>query len=592
VFFLASALLLSVPGLASEPPDEEIEKRLAELRYDWQDEELPVGALAIDLGKRASGDIPAEQAAEDVERLFHLFSHGYSGYAYFNVDGSFARARERILEELGTRAEWGAGELANLLREHLRFIRDCHTKIGGLTYGEHRDFWYDTALELEKVGDEFRLVVEGEPYVATSIAGGPPEACLRPSLNEGGEAVYRIGLLSSARPEPLMLEARGDHGARTFEIELRRSEFFSWSRDIFREDRIGGIPVLRIRSFSDHHSEDIERFLETADRCRKEPCIIVDLRGNGGGNERYVIEWIRRLTGMTAWPVFVSTELSCRTTMVGRANAMAYWHDMYPGTDLYREEAVRHTDLAKGFGGGGRAPFWSGPFHPPATRIPNETTLIIVTNGFVASAAEGFVMRASRADHVVVVGENTRGALTFGNVSAHQLPHSGLMVWLPINFGLFPDLVFREETGLAPDFWVPAPDAVNRAVAAVRRGTIPTARPVPRAWREQEFIPEDPNHRLAEMARIRLIVIGVAALAGLLWSYRMRRKPVLLAVLGLAYLAIGVAWLLLGKAEKPVIEYAGSGFLVFGALGLLCGAALKVRHLRGEERRAGGRARE
>ena len=123
VFFLASALLLSATGQASEPTDEEIEKRLAELRYDWQDEELPAGALAIDLGKPTSADIPAGQAAEDVERLFHLFSHGYSGYAYFNVDESFARARERILEELGTRAEWGAGELANLLREHLRFYR-------------------------------------------------------------------------------------------------------------------------------------------------------------------------------------------------------------------------------------------------------------------------------------------------------------------------------------------------------------------------------------------------------------------------------------------------------------------------------------
>jgi len=61
------------------------------------------------------------------------------------------------------------------------------------------------------------------------------------------------------------------------------------------------------------------------------------------------------------------------------------------------------------------------------------------------------------ADNVIVVGENTRGALTFGNISAHRLPHSGLEVWLPINFGLFPDLVFREEIGLSPTTGFPRP---------------------------------------------------------------------------------------------------------------------------------------
>jgi len=37
------------------------------------------------------------------------------------------------------------------------------------------------------------------------------------------------------------------------------------------------------------------------------------------------------------------------------------------------------------------------------------------------------------------------------------------------------DLEFREEKGFFPDLWIPAEDAVNYAVAAVRKGTITTA---------------------------------------------------------------------------------------------------------------------
>ena len=77
-------------------------------------------------------------------------------------------------------------------------------------------------------------------------------------------------------------------------------------------------------------------------------------------------------------------------------------------------------------------------------------------------------MRASRAENVVMVGENTRGAVTFGNAGVFQLPHSRMMVHLPINLGLHLDGEFREERGIAPDLWVPAADAVNYAVAAVR----------------------------------------------------------------------------------------------------------------------------
>jgi len=573
---LVLVFLLSASAPAAEPAPGDVAKRLDELRHSWQDEELPVPALALDPDQGPAGSISRAQAVEDVERLFYLLSHGYSGYAFFDGDGNFERARAGILGDLEERAEWEVEDLADLFRHHLSFIHDCHTRVGGRAYGGHRDFWFDTTLDIHKTDDGFHLDRKGVSLILTSISGDPPETWLKPSLSESGEALHRIGTLSSARPDPVVVEATGNQGTRRFEIELRRSDFFSYSRDIFREDRIGGIPVLRIRSFSEHHEEHIERFLETADRYREASCVIVDLRGNGGGSEAYVIEWIRRLTDRRAGSAFFTCELKSRTTMMGRANYMTYLLDLYPKADFYRREAARFLDSARSI----TEPLWAGPFTPQTARIPNDTTVVIITNGRVASAGEGFVMRARHAENVVVVGENTHGALTFGNVSAHQLPHSKMNVRLPINFGLFPDLVFREEEGLAPDYWVPAPDAVNCAVAALRKGTIRTTRPFPREWLEQEFTPEDTNYRETLRTRRRLIILGIAILAAALWSYVMRKRPRLLTGLGAMYAVIGTVWTRLAITKGPFAADAGAGILTFGVVGLLCGVVMWVSRSR------------
>ncbi len=515
-----------------------------------------------------------------MERLFDLFAHGYSGYAFFDGDGRFDRARGQILEDLTAKTEWKTEDLADLLRRRLGFIRDGHIEIGGRKYAGHHDFWFDTTLEVRKVGDEFQFDRGGVPSVLTAIAKEAPEARLFPSLAGNGEPLFRIGVLSPLDPGPLQRQPHGGGGTRKFTLALRRSDHRLYSRDIFREDRIGGIPVLRIRSFLEHHSDDIEDFLDAADRYREAPCVVVDLRGNGGGSEAFVIEWIRRLTGKRSNSAFFTCELKSRTTQMGRANAMAHWRDRYPGTGFYAREAARFLEAAKNL----TTPRWVGPFGPDTARIPNDTTVVIITNAHVASAAEGLVMRARHAENVVVVGENTRGALTFGNVSAHQLPHSGMMVWLPINFGLFPDLKFREEVGLSPDYWVPARDAVNSAVAALRSGTIETARPLPKEWLATEFIPEDPYHLETVRTRRRRLILAVAPLGAALLVWFMRRKHAVLTRLGVAHVGVGAIWTYAGLVKGPLAKDLGPGLMAFGGVMVLGGAALWARARRRPQR--------
>jgi hypothetical protein len=108
--------------------DEGVRDYVDQLLFEWDDAELPLADLTMDVDARSPWRISAQQAAEDVERLFYLFSHGYSGYAFFNQNGEFEQARERILQELSSESSWSSGAFSSLLHDHLGFIVDCHRR--------------------------------------------------------------------------------------------------------------------------------------------------------------------------------------------------------------------------------------------------------------------------------------------------------------------------------------------------------------------------------------------------------------------------------------------------------------------------------
>jgi hypothetical protein len=442
-------------------------------------------------------------------------------------------------------------------------------KIGDYQYAGHADFWYDTSLALSLGAEGYQLIADDTRYTVASINAQDPEAFVFPSLNPQGEPMYRLGMLSKAEPAPLLLVATNDAAERHFEIALQHSDFAYYSNDLFRKDNIGGIPVIRIRSFSDHHADALNQFVETANAHKGEPVIIVDIRGNGGGNEAWPISWIQRLTGRRAESVFIFSELYGKTTMAGRANVFAYLYDLYPDTHSYRGEAERFTSIAETFESGARQPSWVGPYYPQMPLIANDTTLVIVMNDRVASSGEGLIMRASQAENVVLVGENSMGCLTFGNAGAYQLPHSRLMVHLPINFGLYLDMEFREEKGLAPDLWVPAADAVNYAVAAVRSGTITTRQPLSPTTLQQAFVLEDPWARVRREKNILMFVIALLTAAGPVWAYFMRKRPRIMAALGAVWLVIGSAWIFMKKPVGFGLLLTGAVWLVWGGINLL-----------------------
>ena len=539
---------------------------ISQLQYQWDDSELPLEDLLIDLKAKSPWIITSKQAVEDVDRLFYLFSHGYSGYAFFNQNREFERTKSIIIEALNSKAFWTRRGLSKLIRENLSFIVDCHLNINNERFAAHQDFWYDTQLELVPGNDGYYFIEDNIKYSPVTINGNVPGDFLFPSLNQAGEPIYRIGMLSKENPSTLTLIAQNDEGEQQFDVKLQQSNFDYYDDEVFRQDVLGGIPVIRIRGFGDSDPDDLERFVATAKSHRGDPVVIVDIRGNGGGNERWPIGWIKGLTGYRAGAVFTTSELESKTSMAGRVNAFIYWDSIVSDPALYNSQAKLFTERAERFEVGQRQPGWTGPQYPDLPLISNDTTVLIITNDLVASAGEGFVMRMSQAENVLVVGENTMGCLTFGNISLHQLPNSKLEVWMPINFNIFQDQVFREEVGLFPDLWVPAKDAVNYTVAALRQGTITTSQPLPEEMLAYEFKPESDWRRIFEMSTRSWIVLGAFTFLGSIWANALRKKTPVLLVIGVGWIAFSIYWIS-HRSEK----FIGYGFGLTGAIWIALG---------------------
>ena len=552
-------------GSISGVSRDEVVAYIAQFQHTPEGDELPQEALRIDVGK-SPRKVSAQEAAEDVEHLFYLLSHGWCGYGYFQARGDFDQAKQDILEKLDEKSRWSPGDLSKLVREHLGFIHDCHLNVGNRQYCSHLDFWYDTSLELWQSKGEYYFFSDDVEYAVVAVNGERPGAYAFPSLNAQGDPIYRLGVLTSVAPKPLLLTAQDGQEQKQFEKKLRLSDFYSKRKS--GEERIGGIPVLRARSFSDYYSDELEQFLQAADEYKGEPFIIVDIRGNTGGSTNWPKGWITRLTGRSPSLKHVLTELTNKTTMMGRANVFQEMLASYPKEDAaWIQGQINYYDaLADAFERGTKTPYWSSLAFPSTRLIPNASTLIVIADGGVASAGEGLLSYLYRqVENVVVVGENSQGALTFGQVSVHQLPHSRLRVVLPIKLNAMLDMEWREERGYFPDLWVPSVDALNYAVAAARKGTITTPGDLPTGYFDAEFVPEKRLRRTWLDEHKKDLALTVFVLVyGTVFGYTFRKKTSFFFITGSSSLAIGVVAASKGRSIGYLLLSCGAVFLAIG----------------------------
>lgn len=177
-------------------------------------------------------------------------------------------------------------------------------------------------------------------------------------------------------------------------------------------------------------------------RCKN---LIIDIRGNGGGDDRNWYPYLKLLCDHNAWE---STSEYRNTPQ----NISYVLQTGWPIASTLQKESVKYPD-AKFLRG--------GLFQRVYVRRPDKRVqkAAVIVDNRVASSGEGLVLSLrAYSDRVIVYGrDNTRGCLDYANVATIGMKHCGRTFQMPMSrkFGL-PDGAI-DATGIAPDVRIPLP---------------------------------------------------------------------------------------------------------------------------------------
>ena len=427
--------------------DERIARRIAQIRS----ENLPAPDFLTHM-----------DVIDEIYFLFEMLRYGYAAYQYFGGDEVFLPLKQSMLDKL-TQME-NPLCVENYFDELLvpflgSVIADNH--VGIFAHNRMHRFGVLSLLHMNhnlivRKGDsDFYVDINAVTYRIIEVFhydGRVIEGIL-PTLTRDGELAWAFGYVTYGfrgyRPERRTIIMRAAL-ENTITGESRTQNIFMSPvnnanvshENLFAVREKNGIPILenrRLWPIPGDHPVMLTSLPATADRLRDEPVLIIDLRGNGGGNNAIVHQWMYRYTGFSQLTPMHSlmTELISHTV-----------------NELHRRTFYDLDELA-----------WSVPFTAvPQGFIPNENLVIVLMDNNVASSGECFVGYLRQMENTLFVGSNTMGAFLTGNVIQTPLPHSRFDIFFGVSLFARPDLSSFEGIGFAPDLWVPPDESLERVL--------------------------------------------------------------------------------------------------------------------------------
>jgi hypothetical protein len=430
--------------------------------------------------------VTREEALHDLDVLARIFARGYAGYELAGTEAEwaqvFAEARDALPAE-----PMSALEFRDFLLARFAFLADGHVAFWAYVDGRRfarstggHVFAHVSAVRFDRRDGE---LVDDEGRVLIACDGRPAAEVVRPFLE--GDARVRFAPVVRSRATVTRVDCTlrsPTEETVTESIPLHRIALSDGRgpsferRSVFEERGAASFPWLRLRTLFPNRGGALEDFVASAAEVRDAPVLVLDMRGVGGGADRYLVRWFRELTSETIH-YWQTDALSSEVTLQG---ALTFWGCVRAGLstdaggDAWLEERIRRgrreLDEAMAQRGEFRARDRQHLAIEGRAPRPFAGRLVLLVDRGCASACETSVLLARQLPGTLVVGENTEGTMKVGELRSYRLPESG--VWLSAGTRVHTDTSvpggFPEGNGYEPDVWLDTDEVDARVTELVR----------------------------------------------------------------------------------------------------------------------------
>ena len=403
--------------------------------------------------------LTCKQMEEDICFLFELLRYGYGSYQYIGGDNVFIPRKDSALKKLTDMCDplHVSSFFMNIIDPSLTgLIKDYHFCLTNLSYVPWSHVPYMSSdFILRNYEGSFFIEIDNVLYRILEITQDSiPINGILPTLTQEGEFAWVFGLIAEDRRQKVIEISILFENIITGEIHSKSVNLSNVAIPVQRDTPMisirenNGVTIMENKTMYARSHEESTSFFHSATELRGKPVLIIDLRGNGGGQGGYPRHWFRLFTGYEPVGAMI---FNYPNSKVSEA-LLGFDHTVESQTEL-------NSPIEN----------FSEEWEFPPQIIPNDNLVIVLMDKNTASAAELFAGNLRRLENVLFVGTNTKGALVSGNIGKTNLPHSNLEISFGTTLALRPDLSPFEGIGFMPDLYVPTGESLERVLKFIER---------------------------------------------------------------------------------------------------------------------------
>ena len=398
-------------------------------------------------------NIYTAQMEEDIDALAHILNNIYSGKDFFKKRGiSISERLNELKERISSVKLMNKVSFFDCLCSVLDDIKDSHL-VFSLPYFEkiHRFCSHNTIyfadIVLQKNNDHYMVVASNDPLVKCGNIIAAMEDCLFKTIDEK----FLYGVFSEKPIKTVICNCAGKEvHLNVFPVPLKRIS----STDLWSYNHCNGIDIVTIHSlaaFSTDEKQSMEKLVALGKELKNAKKIILDLRGNSGGDSEIARRFIENLNGNA----HMNLNYAKLNTQGSRLAEISLYTENLDDYKRARKEILLDSNSE-----------WQCSEPSPVGDGQFKNQLVVLTDRNVASSAE--IMLKCIKDNIpqsIIIGENTSGTLNTGDIRYYYLPNS--LIFLNIPTAIFAG-IFEEGTGFYPDYWS-KDDAMKSAIDFQRK---------------------------------------------------------------------------------------------------------------------------